>query len=314
MKSTLPAARRAALALVAGLFVLSPLSALACACGCGVFDVGAGSLLQTHPGGLAYFEYDFMNQDQNWSGSGSAPAANNDDKQIKTSFFTLGGQYMFNHDWGVMAQVPVWSRLFRTENDDGTGVVGYNHKQHGRRDSAQRPERQSGQESEERAERGEQHERGRRHAAPFALGGLRLLAARLAQERDAVDAREAGDGEPAGQGQAGDRAEHGDFGRGSRATSSAAKLRKISHSEAKPLKGGSPAIAAQPIRKAGAVQTMCPRSPPSFSRLHRPFAVRDGARTQEEQRLEEAVVEDVKGMKRGGRCGAGAAREPARSG
>ena len=123
----MPAARRVALALVAILFALSPAAALACACGCGVFDVGAGSLLQTHPGGLAYVEYDFMNQNQNWSGSSSAPAANNDDKQIKTDFITFGGQYMFNHDWGVMAQIPVWSRLFRTENDAGTGVVGYNH-------------------------------------------------------------------------------------------------------------------------------------------------------------------------------------------
>ena len=60
MKPIMPAARRAALALVAIWLTLSPSAALACACGCGVFDVGTGSLLQTQPGGLAYVEYDVI--------------------------------------------------------------------------------------------------------------------------------------------------------------------------------------------------------------------------------------------------------------
>jgi len=102
----------------------APASALACACGCGVFDVGTGSVLMGGPGGIAFLEYDFMDQNRNWRGTSSAPAAANADKQIRTDFFTLGGAYMFNTDWGVMAELPFWNRKFRT--DDG-GVQSFSH-------------------------------------------------------------------------------------------------------------------------------------------------------------------------------------------
>ena len=105
--------------------LLAPAAALACACGCGVFDVGTGSLLMGGQGGTLFAEYDFMDQNRNWSGTSSAPAAANADKEIRTDFMTLGGEYMFNNNWGVMAKLPFWDRTFRT--DDGSGVQSFHH-------------------------------------------------------------------------------------------------------------------------------------------------------------------------------------------
>lgn len=65
-------------------------------------------------GGMAYLQYDFQDQNHNWSGTSQAPAADNDDKQIKTDFFTAGLQYMFNSSWGVQLEVPYDYRTFKT--------------------------------------------------------------------------------------------------------------------------------------------------------------------------------------------------------
>ena len=68
----------------------------ACACGCGVFDVGTSSMFPEGPGGMAFVEYDYQDQNRNWSGDSKAAAANNDDKEIRTHFVTAGLQYLFN--------------------------------------------------------------------------------------------------------------------------------------------------------------------------------------------------------------------------
>ena len=102
--------------------VLVPANALACACGCAVFDVGTSSLLPTGPGGTVFLEYDFLDQTKNWSGNGSAPAADNTDKEIRSNFLVAGGQYMFNSDWGVMAEVPYTDRTFRTSDPGDPGA------------------------------------------------------------------------------------------------------------------------------------------------------------------------------------------------
>jgi hypothetical protein len=107
-------------AIAMGLFAtLMPGAALACACGCSVFDVGTSSLLPSGPGGTLFAEYDFLDQTKNWSGTSQAPAANNSDKHIRSDFTLAGVQYMFNDDWGVMAEVPYTDRLFTTA-DSGT--------------------------------------------------------------------------------------------------------------------------------------------------------------------------------------------------
>jgi hypothetical protein len=122
MTPRLPAALAAALALL-----LAPSLAHACACGCSVFSVGAGSILPTMNGGTAWAEFDFMDQNKNWRGTKAAPAADNSDKQIRTDFFNLGAQYMFSCGWGVMVEAPVWNRTFRT--DVGGGVIDSFHAQ-----------------------------------------------------------------------------------------------------------------------------------------------------------------------------------------
>ena len=115
---------------VALISVLTPRLCWGCACGCGIFDVQTNSMIPTGEGGTAYLEYDFMNQNRNWSGGSAAPAANNDDKQIRTSFWTAGAQYMLNRNWGVMGEVPYWGRFFKTTDDSGN-IVGFDHSNFG---------------------------------------------------------------------------------------------------------------------------------------------------------------------------------------
>jgi hypothetical protein len=108
------------------LSVLSPGTAWACACGCGVFNVGTSALLPTHPGGFAYLEYDSVNQNRNWSGTKRAPDDDNADKQIRTDFVTAGVQYMFDRSWGIMVELPFWARRFTTTDVNGN-VAGFEH-------------------------------------------------------------------------------------------------------------------------------------------------------------------------------------------
>jgi len=92
-----------------------------CACGCSVFDVGAGQLMpwDTPSGFSLYFRYSYMNQNQNWEGTSKAPASDNADKEIRTRFYTFGATYQIDRSWAVMAELPVYDRSF-TSTDDGT--------------------------------------------------------------------------------------------------------------------------------------------------------------------------------------------------
>lgn len=114
-------ARLAVFAIVAVFaLIATPSPSFACACGCGIFDVGTASLLPSAKGGVLSFEYDVMNQNRNWSGTSRADASTNDDKKIRTSFYTAGVQYMFNRSWGVQVKVPYWTRAFTTDTGGGT--------------------------------------------------------------------------------------------------------------------------------------------------------------------------------------------------
>ncbi len=64
----------------------APGAALACACGCGVFDVGGDTMVASDMGKELFVEYDFLDQTQNWSRSHKAPAADNTDKRIRSDF------------------------------------------------------------------------------------------------------------------------------------------------------------------------------------------------------------------------------------
>ncbi len=93
----------------------------ACACGCGVFDVGASTLLpvESESGLSLWLRVSYMDQNQNWEGDSKAPAADNSDKAIKSSFYTLGVHYMIDRSWTLMAELPAYSRSLTT-TDDGT--------------------------------------------------------------------------------------------------------------------------------------------------------------------------------------------------
>jgi len=112
------------------LAVAVPTNVFACACGCAVFDVGTSTLLPSGPGGTLYFQYAFLDQTQNWSGNARAPASGNSDKEIRSSFYDLGGQYMFNDDWGVMGEVPVTNRMLRTDTGGGN-IAAFSHASFG---------------------------------------------------------------------------------------------------------------------------------------------------------------------------------------
>lgn len=101
----------------------APTAAVACACGCGVFDIG--NPFPTQPGGAVFVEYDYMDQSKNWHGLSPAPADDNDDKIIRTSFYTAGFQYLFASGFGVMAEIPYWNRHFAT--DTGSAIESYDH-------------------------------------------------------------------------------------------------------------------------------------------------------------------------------------------
>jgi hypothetical protein len=99
--------------------ILAPGVVHACACGCGVFDVGTSSMLPDGPGGMVFLQYDYQDQNRNWSGTSQAPSGNNDDKEIETDFVTLGLQYLFNDKWGAQLELPYDYRRFRTDVGGG---------------------------------------------------------------------------------------------------------------------------------------------------------------------------------------------------
>lgn len=105
----------------------APGMAHACACGCGVFDVGGSSMLPIGQGGMAFVQYDYQDQNRNFSGYSQAPAANNGDKEIVTHFVTSGVQYMVNRSWGFQLEVPSDHREFTTTGGaSGNDIVKLN--------------------------------------------------------------------------------------------------------------------------------------------------------------------------------------------
>src|SRR5262249_18419505 len=83
-------------------FSVMPTASWACACGCGIFQVGTSSMFPSSQGGMVFEEYDFMDQNHNWSKTSQASADDNTDKEIRTSFINTGFQYMFNRQWGIL--------------------------------------------------------------------------------------------------------------------------------------------------------------------------------------------------------------------
>jgi len=107
------------LAWVSALFGIPSLG-MACACGCNVFTVGTPWSMPIRSGFEVFFQYNFMDQRTNWNSWSSAPASMNEDVEIRTSFYTLGLQYMPSREWGITIDAPAWDRYFHTTLDDGS--------------------------------------------------------------------------------------------------------------------------------------------------------------------------------------------------
>jgi hypothetical protein len=99
---------------------LAPVQAFACACGCGVFDVGTSSMFPSGSGGTLFYGLDYQDQTRDWSGGHASSSANNSDKEIRTYFNTLGFQYMFDRSWGFQIEIPYWDRTFKTDTNFGS--------------------------------------------------------------------------------------------------------------------------------------------------------------------------------------------------
>ncbi len=95
------------------LLVLFASDALACACGCGVFNVGTSALIPNRQGGTAFLQYDYMDQAQNWSKTKDSNGHNHD-RRINTQTVTAGTQYMFNREWGAAIRIPYVTRYVQT--------------------------------------------------------------------------------------------------------------------------------------------------------------------------------------------------------
>jgi hypothetical protein len=122
-----PIARAVAGMALCGVVATLPSLAHACACGCGVFDVGTSALLPNGAKSTVFLQYSYLDQPENWSGSSSSPAADNDDKHIRSEFDVAGFQHMFNRAWGVMVEVPYTQRHFTTTDDDSGLIVSNSH-------------------------------------------------------------------------------------------------------------------------------------------------------------------------------------------
>lgn len=71
-------------------------------------------MIPTGSGMMTFVDFDFQDQNTDWSGGSPAPAADNGDKDIRTSWYTLGYQDMFNRNWGIRLEVPYEYRHFVT--------------------------------------------------------------------------------------------------------------------------------------------------------------------------------------------------------
>ena len=64
-----------------------------------------------------------MDQNMNYSGSGSQDPALNPDKTIRTDYYTLYAQHMINANWGVQVMLPYWTRSFTTDTNGAPGQI-----------------------------------------------------------------------------------------------------------------------------------------------------------------------------------------------
>ena len=97
-------------------------SALACACGCGVFDVGTSSMFPNGEGGTDLLGFDFQDQTRNWSG-GEFGARREQCRQgtPHPSSTRWASSTCSTAAWGVQIEIPYWNRYFATDQNFSNG-------------------------------------------------------------------------------------------------------------------------------------------------------------------------------------------------
>ncbi|MBU6207801.1 MAG: hypothetical protein KGQ42_08950 [Alphaproteobacteria bacterium] len=118
------AARSLAALFVVIFALLRSAPAQACACGCGIFDVGDGTNIPqaTDSRLTVFYRISFMDQNHNRIAGHDASPHDNVDKRIETSFHTLGAEYRLSQTWTLMGELPVFDRQFTTTGADRLGV------------------------------------------------------------------------------------------------------------------------------------------------------------------------------------------------
>jgi len=105
------------------LCLAAPSPARACACGCGIYEVGTNAMFPDGSGVMTFLDYDYQDQNRNWSGDSRASAADNGDKDIRTGWFTLGYQDMLSRAWGLRVELPYERRHFETTGGATGGEI-----------------------------------------------------------------------------------------------------------------------------------------------------------------------------------------------
>ncbi len=108
------------ISLIFALSLTFPAATFACACGCNVFSVGAPWMMPITSGWSVFLHYNYMDQGKNWGSWQGAPTEANEDREIRTSFYTLSLQNMIDRDWGFTVEAPLWDRYFSTLGENGT--------------------------------------------------------------------------------------------------------------------------------------------------------------------------------------------------
>jgi len=84
-------------------------------------------MFPTGANAMAYLETDYQDQNRNWDGTAPGPAADNPDKDLRTTFLTAGVQQMFDRNWRIQAEVPYAQRHFETTGGaSGSDLVALN--------------------------------------------------------------------------------------------------------------------------------------------------------------------------------------------
>ena len=122
----------AALTLVVAMLVASSPARLGACASCPSGDVGTSYNFPDGPGGMAWMQYNFESQSQNYSGFNRAPADANHDKLIQTSTMIAGFQYFWNETWGFQVLVPSANTLYRyaPHSGDHSGESAEEHAEH----------------------------------------------------------------------------------------------------------------------------------------------------------------------------------------